>query len=165
MAGIVRSGHAGTESGGASERDWRGTLGDGRTDSGTACGARWRRNELDGTPRDCRRAAQPAESGTARVRSVACQPSSARHGSAGESVMKRTCRQIAASALRGRPLNWREAFPHAVIITDAKKLAQLRAEVAKRNGGRQQGGAAAKNARSDARTGNTEITESLIQIF
>jgi hypothetical protein len=79
--------------------------------------------------------------------------------------MKRTCRQIAASALRGRPLNWREAFPHAVIITDAKKLAQLRAEVAKRNGGRQRGSAAAKNARSDARTGNTEITESLIQIF
>jgi hypothetical protein len=46
--------------------------------------------------------------------------------------MKRTCRQIARSALHGNPLSWREAFPHAVVITDVKKLAKLRAEFAKR---------------------------------
>lgn len=78
--------------------------------------------------------------------------------------MKRMCRQIAASALRGEPLNWREAFPHAVMITDAKKLAQLRAELAKRNGERQSGRAAAK-VRRDARATVAESTEITRKVF
>jgi hypothetical protein len=46
--------------------------------------------------------------------------------------MKRICRVPCPIPLRKRSLTWQEAFPHAVIVTDAKKLAQLNAEVAKR---------------------------------
>jgi hypothetical protein len=46
--------------------------------------------------------------------------------------MKRLCRVRCPMPLRQRSLTWREAFPHATIVTDAKKLAQLNAEVAKR---------------------------------
>ena len=46
--------------------------------------------------------------------------------------MKRMCREVLASSVQRRPLTWREAFPHASIITDPAKLAQLKAEVVKR---------------------------------
>jgi len=43
--------------------------------------------------------------------------------------MKRTCRGLRAHR---RQTSWQEAFPHARIISDPKKLAQLNAEVEKR---------------------------------
>jgi len=46
--------------------------------------------------------------------------------------MKRLCRVRCPMPLRKRSLTWREAFPHATIVTDVTKLAQLNAEVAKR---------------------------------
>jgi hypothetical protein len=46
--------------------------------------------------------------------------------------MKRMCREALSPSARQRPLTWREAFPHASIVTDPRKLAQLKAEVLRR---------------------------------
>lgn len=46
--------------------------------------------------------------------------------------MERMCRQLVTPSWRRRHLIWQEFFPHARIVTDAKKLAQLNADVAKR---------------------------------
>ena len=46
--------------------------------------------------------------------------------------MKRMCRQLVTPSWRRRQMTWQEAFPHARIVTDAKKLEQLNADVAKR---------------------------------
>jgi hypothetical protein len=46
--------------------------------------------------------------------------------------MERMCRQLVTPSWRRRQLIWQESFPHARIVTDVKKLAQLNAEVAKR---------------------------------
>jgi hypothetical protein len=46
--------------------------------------------------------------------------------------MKRMCRQLVTPSWRKRQLIWQEFFPHARIVTDAKKVAQLNADVAKR---------------------------------
>jgi hypothetical protein len=43
--------------------------------------------------------------------------------------MKGLCRQLPARSRRRRKL-WQELFPHARIITDPKKLAQLNADLA-----------------------------------
>jgi hypothetical protein len=43
--------------------------------------------------------------------------------------MKALCRQLPARSRRRRKL-WQELFPHARIITDPKKLAQLNADLA-----------------------------------
>jgi hypothetical protein len=45
--------------------------------------------------------------------------------------MKRLCRELPARSRLRRKL-WQELFPHARIITDPKKLAQLNADVAQR---------------------------------
>ena len=45
--------------------------------------------------------------------------------------MKRMCREILKTGVQLRPPLWREAFPHASIIVDPTKLAQLKAEVVK----------------------------------
>jgi hypothetical protein len=45
--------------------------------------------------------------------------------------MKRSCRQLPARSRIRRKL-WQEFFPHARIITDPKKLAQLNADLAQR---------------------------------
>jgi hypothetical protein len=46
--------------------------------------------------------------------------------------MKRMCRQLVTPSWRRRQRIWQEVFPHARIITDEKKMAQLNADVAKR---------------------------------
>jgi len=46
--------------------------------------------------------------------------------------MQRMCRQLVTPSWRRRQLIWQEFFPHARIVTDVKKLAQLNADVAKR---------------------------------
>jgi hypothetical protein len=46
--------------------------------------------------------------------------------------MKRMCRQLVTPSWRRRQLIWQEFFPHARIVTDVKKMAQLNADVAKR---------------------------------
>jgi len=46
--------------------------------------------------------------------------------------MERMCRQLVTPSWRRRQLIWQEFFPHARIVTDVKKLAQLNADVAKR---------------------------------
>ena len=53
----------------------------------------------------------------------------------GQSVMNRMCREVLTPYVQQRQPSWREAFPHASIITDPRKLAQLKAEVAKRKQG------------------------------
>jgi hypothetical protein len=49
------------------------------------------------------------------------------HGYVGP--IKRTCRALRTHR---RQVSWQEVFPHARIINDPKKLAQLNAEVEKR---------------------------------
>jgi hypothetical protein len=46
--------------------------------------------------------------------------------------MERLCRQLVTPSWRRRQLIWQEVFPHARIVTDVKKMAQLNADVAKR---------------------------------
>jgi hypothetical protein len=46
--------------------------------------------------------------------------------------MERLCRQLVTPSSRRRQLIWQEVFPHARIVTDVKKMAQLNADVAKR---------------------------------
>jgi hypothetical protein len=46
--------------------------------------------------------------------------------------MERMCRQLVTPSWRRQQLIWQEFFPHARIVTDVKKLAQLNADVAKR---------------------------------
>jgi hypothetical protein len=46
--------------------------------------------------------------------------------------MKYTCRHLLTPPWRRRQRIWQEVFPHARIITDPKKLAQLNAAVANR---------------------------------
>jgi len=49
--------------------------------------------------------------------------------------MNRMCREVLTPYVQQRQPSWREAFPHASIITDPRKFAQLKAEVAKRKQG------------------------------
>jgi hypothetical protein len=46
--------------------------------------------------------------------------------------MERLCRQFVTPSWRKRQLIWQEVFPHARVVTDVKKMAQLNADVAKR---------------------------------
>lgn len=45
--------------------------------------------------------------------------------------MKRLCRQLSTS-FRHAPKLWQELLPHARVITDPKRLAQLHADLASR---------------------------------
>jgi len=49
--------------------------------------------------------------------------------------MNRMCREVLTPYVQQRQPSWREAFPHASIITDPRTFAQLKAEVAKRKQG------------------------------
>jgi hypothetical protein len=46
--------------------------------------------------------------------------------------MKRMCRERSTRSWRTPRLTWQELFPHAAIVNDPKKLAQLNAAVATR---------------------------------
>ena len=46
--------------------------------------------------------------------------------------MKRMCRGLPTRSWSRPHLTWQELFPHAAIVTDPKKLAQLNAAVATR---------------------------------
>jgi hypothetical protein len=46
--------------------------------------------------------------------------------------MKRPCRQFLRSVQTRARVTWQEMFPHARVVTDPKKMAQLEAEIARR---------------------------------
>ncbi len=46
--------------------------------------------------------------------------------------MTRPCRQILRSTRIKSRVTWQETFPHARVVTDPKKMAQLEAEIARR---------------------------------
>jgi hypothetical protein len=51
----------------------------------------------------------------------------------GREKLLRPCRKRPTSSQRERHLSWREIFPHAKIVFDPKKLAQLNSEIEKRD--------------------------------